>query len=69
MLKALIDENGFDRKECLMIGDTLNDVDGAAENGIDVVAVTYGFGKKEELARSPAIALCASPAEVTQLLV
>lgn len=69
VLNALIDENGFDRKECLMIGDTLNDVDGAVSCGIDVVAVTYGFGKKEDLERSPAIALCASPAEVTQLLV
>lgn len=68
VLKALIDENGMDREECLMIGDTLNDVDGAAENGIDVLAVTYGFGKREELARSKAIALADSPQEVCKLL-
>lgn len=69
VLKALIDENGMDKKECLMIGDTLNDVDGAVSCGIDVMAVTYGFGKKEELAHSPAIMLCASPREVCKLLV
>lgn len=68
VLKALIEENGFDRAECLMIGDTLNDIDGAAANGIDVVAVTYGFGKIDELKHSKAIALCDSPAEVEKLL-
>lgn len=68
VLNALIEENGLNRRECLMIGDTLNDINGARACGIDVVAVTYGFGKREELERSCAVALCDSPAEVAQLL-
>lgn len=68
VINALIEENGLPRDECLMIGDTLNDIDGAVANNIDVIAVTYGFGKREDLERSSAIALCSSVDEVAQLL-
>lgn len=68
VIDALIRENGMDRADCLMIGDTLNDVEGAIANGIDVVAVTYGFGKKEELKRAQVSALLNSPAEVAAFL-
>lgn len=69
VLNALITENGFNRTECLMIGDTLNDIDGAVSNGIDVVAVTYGFGKRDELVNSPAIAFADSPEQVAEMLI
>lgn len=68
VLNALIDDNCIDRADCLMIGDTLNDIDGAVANGIDVVAVAYGFGKRDELERSPAVAICDSVDELEKLL-
>ncbi len=36
-------------KEIVMIGDTVFDVEGGKENGLSTIAITYGFGKKEEL--------------------
>ena len=68
VLRQLIEDNGWDRSQCLMIGDTLHDVDGAHANGIDVVAVTYGFGKRDELVQAHPIALCDSPREILDLL-
>ena len=68
VLRQLIDDNGFDRAQCLMIGDTLHDVEGAHANGIDVVAVTYGFGKADELRAANPIAVCNSPAKILDLL-
>ena len=68
VLRQLIDDNGFERDKCLMIGDTFLDVDGAHANGIDVVAVTYGFGKVEELKNSHPISICDSPREILSLL-
>jgi phosphoglycolate phosphatase len=32
-----------------MVGDTVFDIEGARNVGIDVIAVQYGYGKKEEL--------------------
>ena len=68
VLRQLIDDNGWSRCECLMIGDTLHDVEGAHANGIDVVAVTYGFGKRDELAQAKPIAICNSPRDILNLL-
>ena len=68
VLRQLIDDNGWDRAECLMIGDTLHDVEGAHANGIDVVAVTYGFGKPDELKAANPIAICDSPSDILKLL-
>lgn len=68
VINALIEENGLERAECLMIGDTLNDVEGALCNNIDVVAVTYGFGTKEELRTAKTVALCETVAEVEEVL-
>ena len=68
VLRQLIDDNGFERDKCLMIGDTLHDVEGAHANNIDVVAVTYGFGKVEELKRAKPIAICNNTHEILNLL-
>jgi len=35
-----------------MIGDTVFDIEGGKENGLTTVAVTYGFGKKDNLQRA-----------------
>ena len=68
VLRQLIDDNGWDRSKCLMIGDTLHDVEGAHANRIDVVAVTYGFGKRDELEQAKPVALCNSPSDIINLL-
>ncbi|MCH5156766.1 MAG: HAD hydrolase-like protein [Clostridiales bacterium] len=68
VLRQLVEDNGWDVTQCLMIGDTLHDVEGAHANGIDVVAVTYGFGKRDELANSHPIALCDRPSDILKLL-
>ena len=69
VLNQLIDDNGFNRSQCLMVGDTLHDVEGAHANGIDAVAVTYGFGKRDELVQANPIALCDNPSEILGLLI
>lgn len=39
-----------DRAACVMIGDHSDDINGARDNGIDSVAVTYGYGSEKDLA-------------------
>ena len=69
VLEQLVSDNGWDKTRCLMIGDTLHDVEGARECGIDAVAVTYGFGAEEELRKARPVAIVNSPREITELLV
>lgn len=41
--------NGLNKNESIMIGDRYHDINGAKINGIDSIAVTYGYGSREEL--------------------
>ncbi len=68
VLRQLVEDCGWDKDKCLMIGDTLHDIEGARDCGIDAVAVTYGFGKRDELQNSHPIALVSSPKELSELL-
>lgn len=42
--KKSIVANGMIGKKCVMVGDSPYDVQAGADNGIDTVALTYGFG-------------------------
>lgn len=64
VLRQLIADNGMQKCKCLMIGDTPYDIEGAHENGIDAMAVTYGFGKTDELKSSRPQYWAHSPSEI-----
>lgn len=68
ILRQLIADHGWEKEDCIMIGDTPYDIDGAHENGIDAMAVTYGFGKADELEKSAAELTAHSPKEIATLL-
>ncbi|MNP11433.1 5'-nucleotidase [compost metagenome] len=50
LIKHLLAEEGLDPAQTLMIGDRKHDLIGARSNGLDCVAVGYGFGSRDELA-------------------
>ncbi len=68
ILRQLIADHGWDKADCLMIGDTCYDVDGAKANGIDVLAVSYGFEDKATLLAHNPNALVDTVSEMAQLL-
>ncbi len=41
--------NGLNKNESIMVGDRYHDIKGAKLNGIDSIAVTYGYGSLDEL--------------------
>ncbi|MFK3940710.1 HAD family hydrolase [Pseudomonas monteilii] len=54
LIRHLLDEERLDPAQTLMIGDRKHDLIGARSNGLQSVAVGYGFGSREELlAESP----------------
>lgn len=48
VLKYAISKENFDVKKSIMIGDRIDDVEGAKSVGMDSIAVKYGFGNEEE---------------------
>lgn len=51
VIRYVLEQNDLmDRKsEVVMVGDRSNDVQGAKDNGIEVIGVLYGYGDREEL--------------------
>jgi len=56
-------------KDIVMIGDTLFDIEGGKENGLSTIAVTYGFGNKEDLEKAEPDYLVESVEELYEMLV
>lgn len=70
VLEALFDEmpDKIAREQCVMIGDTCFDIDGANTIGIDSIGVSYGFGDNEEMLEHGAKAIAYSAKELCSML-
>ncbi len=66
LLRHVLDARGFLPEQTAMVGDRLQDVEGAASVGIPCVGVNYGYGRANELAGAAVV--CGSPAEIPEAL-
>lgn len=68
VIKDLIEKNNFNKERILMVGDRENDVNGAKNNNISVLGVTYGYGDKKELNDAGCFDIVSSPYEVAEFI-
>jgi phosphoglycolate phosphatase len=68
MLLMLLEMTGVEPHRTLMVGDTTHDLELAANAGVDAVAVSYGAHPEELLATRPALARCATVADLRRWL-
>ena len=66
LLAYLIDQEGIDPQNTVMIGDRHHDIDAARATGCHAIGVTYGYGNAAELAHADR--LCASPARIAETI-
>lgn len=52
LIAYILEKEQLNPEECLMIGDREHDILGARKNGIETIAVEYGYGSDEELTAS-----------------
>lgn len=70
VIKLALETAGIkDKSLSVMIGDRHYDVDGARENGISCIGVTYGYGSREELLTAGAIDTADNLNELKNLLI
>lgn len=58
----------IDASECVLIGDTRFDVEGAKSVGMECIGITYGFGTREDLEEAGAISVFDTLDEVLEYL-
>jgi phosphoglycolate phosphatase len=52
LIAYILQQEQLKPSECMMVGDREYDILGARRNGIETIAVTYGYGSTEELAQA-----------------
>ena len=50
LIQYILTQQQLQADQCMMVGDREHDIFGARQNGIDTIAVNYGYGSQEELA-------------------
>ena len=63
-----LQELGIDPTTAIMVGDREHDVQGAAENGLPAIGITWGYGDRAELENAGAKAVFDTPAETVQYI-
>ena len=61
-------EYGVDPSTAVMVGDREQDIQGAAENGIPAIGITWGYGDRAELEGAGAAAVFDTPAETAEYI-
>lgn len=64
LIAHVLEVEGLDLDETIMVGDREHDMIGAARCGVRGIGVLYGYGSREELLASGAAALCERPEDV-----
>lgn len=58
-----------DKNTCIMVGDSMYDARGAVKSGVDFIAVTYGYGEKEQMKKEGAVNFADTPSEILKYLI
>ena len=65
---GVFEGKNLDVKSCLLVGDTLYDMRGAAACGMDVLGVTYGFGRAEDFEEYNPVAVCENTKQIYKFI-
>ena len=67
-LIKIIKKHSFNKQEVIYIGDEVRDIIASQEAGIDVIAVTWGYNKKEILKQNHPTFIANNPSEIYKFL-
>lgn len=69
IINHVMETNSLVNSECIMIGDRYHDIRGAHINSIASIAVTYGYGSREELEKENPTHFAGNAEEIKTLLI
>lgn len=68
VIEYVMDILNADKCKTVMIGDRIQDIQGANKVGIDSIGALYGYGSREELENAGALFIADTPQDITKLL-
>ena len=64
IIKFIMEKHNLQKETTIMIGDRKYDIEGTRKNGIDSIAVLYGYGSREELDECEPVYTCKTAADI-----
>lgn len=68
LIACILEKEQLKAEECLMVGDREHDILGARCNGIETIAVEYGYGSDQELTEAAPKARIKTFADILDLI-
>lgn len=68
LIAFILQSEGLDARDCVMVGDRKYDAIGAAKNGMPSIGAGWGYGTSEELLAAGAATVCEKPGDVAAFL-
>ena len=68
VVRIAMEKLGAIAEETVLIGDRMHDAEGARENGIGCIGVSYGFAAEGELEKAGVEKIAATPSELSEIL-
>jgi phosphoglycolate phosphatase len=68
LIAYVLEQEGVQPQDAIMIGDRLHDISGAKKNGVFAVGVLWGYGSREELEEAGADKIFESTVELREFL-
>ena len=68
LIAYILEKEQLNAEECLMVGDREHDILGARRNGIETIAVEYGYGSDQELTEAAPKARIKTFADILDLI-
>ena len=68
LIRLCVDDAEARAEQCVMVGDTEHDAKGAFEAGVPFLAVSYGFGHREEMLKYPNIGVAGTATEILEII-
>ncbi|MDD6551744.1 MAG: HAD hydrolase-like protein [Lachnospiraceae bacterium] len=68
LINRAVREYSLEKNECVMIGDTRFDIEGAVKAGVDSIAVTYGYGDPVEVQMAHPTYIASDAADLADIL-
>lgn len=68
ILKYALDELGIESKDCVMVGDTIYDVEGAESLGMDCILCLWGFGDFDNIRNKNVIYRAKTPNDIVKFV-
>ncbi len=68
LIEIAVERYNLEKSECIMIGDTIYDIEGAVGAGVDSIGVTFGYGVEADMVKAGATHIAHDTKDIDKII-